>query len=170
MPVNGVALDEAEKQLPSDEELAEMLARADGRKPGKKPKRDPLKPSPRLPEALYYYMFILIEAAILIGVWGFMRMGIEEAMKGPTIESPITDQILFHLKSIGVGLVTVFQNQPWVPAIAAGMALPVFMPATPKSRKRMATIVSTVLVGLFIMLIALQFNEDIANAGSAIGR
>jgi len=30
----------------------------------------------------------------------------------------------------------------------------------------MATVVSTVLVAVFLLLIALQFNEDIANAGA----
>jgi hypothetical protein len=159
-------LSEDQKELPSDDELAEMLSRAEGRKPGKKPKRDPTKPSPRLPEALYYYMFILVEAAILVGVWGFMRMGIDEALKGPALDAPITKQLLFHLKSIGVGLTDVFVHQPWIPLGALVMALPVFMPRTPKSRKRMATIVSTVLVALFVLLIALQFNRDIANAGA----
>lgn len=159
-------MSEDEKLLPSDEELSEMLSRADGRKPGRKPKRDPNKPSPRLPEALYYFLFIQVEAAILIGVWGFMRMGIGEAMRGPSIEAPILDQLAFHLKSIGIGLGHVFAHQPWVPILAAVMALPVFMPTTPKSRKRMATFVSTVLVALFVMLIAFQFNEDIANAGA----
>ena len=49
-----------------------MLSRADGKRTGKKPKRDPKLPSPRFPEALYYYLFILIEASILIGVWGYV--------------------------------------------------------------------------------------------------
>ena len=159
-------MSEDHKELPSDEELAEMLARAEGRKPGKKRKPDPTKPSPRQPEALYDYVFILVEAAILIGVWGFMRMGVEEALKGPTLEAPIMDQILFHLKSIGVGLGDVFTHRPWIPLGACVFAAPVFMPRTPKSRKRMATIVSTALMALFVMLIALQFNDDIANAGA----
>lgn len=155
------------KDLPSDEELADMLAKAEGRKPGKKPKRDPNEPSPRFPEAMYYYFFILVEAVILIGVWGFMRMGINEALKGPSMEAPIGDQLLFHLKSIWVGFADVIVTQPWIPVGCALIVLPVFMPKTPKARKRMATIVSSVLVGVFMLLIALQFSEDIASAGSA---
>ncbi|MCA8915835.1 MAG: hypothetical protein KDB90_10530 [Planctomycetes bacterium] len=154
------------KQLPSDEELAAMLSRADGKRTGKKPKRDPKLPSPRFPEALYYYLFILIEASILIGVWGFMRMGVDEALKGPSIEAPIIDQLVFHLKSIGIGLANVLAHQPWVPLGAAVLCVAVFVPTTPKSRKRMATIVSTVLVIVFVMLIALQFSDDIASAGA----
>lgn len=162
--------DQPEKsELPSDEELAQMISRAEGRKPGRKPKRDPNQPGPRLPEALYYYLFILVESVILIGVWGFMRMGIGEALKGPSMEAPVGDQILFHLKSIWVGFLDVFVEQPWIPAGCALITLPVFMPKTPKSRKRMATVVSTVLVGVFLLLIALQFSEDIANAGSGAG-
>ena len=34
----------------------------------------------------------------------------------------------------------------------------------------MATMIITALVDVFIMFIALQFNEDSVNAGSAIGR
>jgi hypothetical protein len=152
------------KQLPSDEELAEMLSRAEGGK-GKK-KRDPNLPSPRFPEALYYYLFMLIEAAILMGVWGFMRLGVEEAMKGPTIEAPVMDQIVFQIKSIGVGFLNVLKTETWVPVLSAVLTLPVFLPKTPKSRKRMATILSTLLVGLFIALIAMQFSEDMASAAS----
>ena len=143
-----------------------MLSRADGKRTGKKPKRDPMLPSPRFPEAFYYYLFILIEASILIGVWGFMRMGVDEALKGPSIEAPIIDQLVFHLKSIGIGLANVLTHQPWVPLGAAVLCVAVFVPTTPKSRKRMATIVSTVLVIVFVMLIALQFSDDIASAGA----
>lgn len=164
---NSVTDEPQKKDLPSDEELAEMLANVEGRKPGKKPKRDPNEPSARFPEAAYYYMFILAEAAILIGVWGFMRMGVNVALKGPSMEAPMGDQLVFHLKSIWVGFSDVIVSQPWIPIGCAIIVLPVFMPKTPKSRKRMATIVSSVLVGVFMLLIALQFSEDIATAGSA---
>ena len=153
------------KSIPSDDELADMLAKAEGRKHGKKPKRDPNQPGPRFPEAFYYYMFILAEAVILIGVWGFMRMGVNEALKGPSFEAPVTDQLLFHLKSIWVGFADVIVSQPWIPVGCALLVLPVFMPKTPKARKRMATIVSSVLVGVFLLLIALQFSEDINTVG-----
>jgi len=152
------------KQLPSDEELAAMLSRAEG-KGGRKPRRDPKLPTPRFPEALYYYLFILIEAAILMGVWGFMRMGIEETLKGPDLEAPVMEQLTFHIKSIGVGLLNLLISQPWIPLGVLVMALPVFMPTTPAARKRMATLVSTVMVVIFVMLIALQFSDDIASAG-----
>ena len=154
------------KELPSDEELAAMIAKAEGRK---KPKRDPNEPSPRFPEALYYYLFIMVEAVILVGVWGFMRMGINEALKGPSLDAPISDQLLFHLKSIWTGFTDVIASQPWIPVGCALLVLPVFMPKTSRSRKRMATIVSSILVGVFLLLIALQFSEDIANAGSGAG-
>ena len=143
-----------------------MLSRGQGRGKGRKPKRDPTLPSPRLPEALYYYLFILVEAAIVMGVWGFMRLGVEEAMKGPSIEAPITDQVVFHIKSIWVGFLSVLANSPWMAVAAAVLAAPVFMPTTPRSRKRMATILSTLLVCTFMLLIALQFADDMANAGS----
>jgi hypothetical protein len=159
-------VNEQSKELPSDDELAAMLSRASGKSSGKKPRRDPNIPSPRLPEALYYYMFILVEVAILMGVWGFMRMGVEEAIKGPSIEAPFMDQVVFHLKSIGVGFFDVLTGQPWIPLGAAVLATPVFMPTTPKSRKRMATILSSVLMAMFVLLIALQFADDMANAGS----
>jgi hypothetical protein len=159
-------VNEESKQLPSDDELAAMLSRAGTGGRGRKPRRDPTLPSPRLPEALYYYLFILVEVAILMGVWGFMRMGVEEAIKGPSIEAPFMDQLVFHLKSIGVGFVDVLTGQPWIPIGAAVLAAPVFMPTTPKSRKRMATILSSVLMAMFVLLIALQFADDMASAGS----
>ena len=164
--LNGVALTEDDtKQLPTDEELAAMLSRAEG-KDGKKPRRDPNQPSPRFPEAAYYYLFIMVEAAILIGVWGFMRMGIDEALRGPSLEAPIIDQVLFHLKSIFVGLAEVITTQAWIPAGALVLCAAVFIPTTPKSRKRMASIVSTVLVLVFVLLIGLQFSNDITSAGA----
>lgn len=145
-----------------------MLSRAEG-KGGRKPKRDPNAPSPRFPEALYFYMFILVEAAILMGVWGFMRMGIAETLKGPDLEAPVTDQLTFHIKSIGVGLLNLLTSQPWIPLGVLVLALPVFMPTTSAARKRMATLVSTVMVVIFVLLIALQFSDDLSNAG-AMGR
>lgn len=142
-----------------------MLDRVDGKR-GRKQKRDPKLPSPRFPEALYYYLFIMVEAAILMGVWGFMRMGIEETLKGPGMDAPVLDQLKFHIESIGVGLGNLFASQPWIPLGVMLLALPVFMPATPASRKRMATIISTVMVALFVLLIGLQFSDDIASAGA----
>jgi hypothetical protein len=161
------SVSEGSKELPSDDELAAMLARATGKSSGKKQRPDPNLPSPRLPEALYYYLFILVEVAILMGVWGFMRMGVEEAMKGPSLEAPFTDQIVFHIKSIGVGFLDVLTGQPWIPLGALVIAAPVFMPNTPKSRKRMATVLSTILMAAFVLLIALQFADDMASAGTA---
>ena len=108
-----------------------------------------------------------ITAAILMGVWGFMRLGVEEAMKGPTFEAPLMQQLEFHLKSIGSGFLSVLTGQPWIPVLAAVIAAPVFMPGTPKSRKRMATVLSTLLVCVFVVLIALQFIDDMSGAGAA---
>lgn len=157
------------KDLPSDDELQEMLDKAEGGRKGKRNKPDPTKPSRRLPEALYYYLFILVEIVILIGVWGFMNMGTDEALKGPGFEEPITEQFWFHLKSIFVGFGDVLVGRPWLVPAVTGMALAVFVPRTPRARKRMASVVSTVIVGVFILLIALQFNEDLKNAGSMAG-
>jgi hypothetical protein len=131
-----------------------------------KPKPDPRLPSPRMPEALYYYMFMAVEAFIVIGVWGFMRMGIEVALKGPDFEAPVLEQITWHLKSIWIGFADVCLTLPWVPACAFVAAAAVFVPGNKRSRKRMATIVSSVLVATFLGLIAMQFSEDIARAGA----
>lgn len=61
----------------SDEQIAKMLQ---GDKPAKPAKPDPDAPSARLPEALYYYILTVLEAAILIGIWGYMLRGAKAAL------------------------------------------------------------------------------------------
>lgn len=147
-----------EKRAPSDEEIAALLAQA---KPGRK-KRDLNAPSPRLPEALYYYLFILVESVIVMGVWGFMRRGPEAVMKGPGLDAPVSGQIKFHLWSILDGVGGLFSAQPWIPLGVILLSGVVFVPVTPRQRKRTASLVSTIIVVIFVLLIALQFSEDMA--------
>lgn len=149
------------KELPSDDELAAMIGR------GKRRKRNPDKPSPRFPEALYYYLFILVEALVLIGVWGFMGMGFDAAVSGPGLDAPVVAQFLFHLESLGRGILDVFLGRPWVVAAVMLASAAVFVPATPRKRKRMATMVSIAIVALFVILIALQFSEDMNRIGQS---
>jgi hypothetical protein len=40
----------------------------------------------------------------------------------------------------------------------------VFAPRTPRARKRMATLISTIVVAVFFLLIALQFSQDMTSA------
>lgn len=142
----------------SDEEIAAMIS---GGKPGRK-KADPDQPGPRLPEALYYYLFILLEAAMLMGVWGFMRRGAAEVMKGPPLEAPVLDQVVFHLNAMFTGVNGLFAAMPWVPAGVMLLSGAVFVPTTPRKRRRISTLLSTVLVCVFVLLIALQFSEDMS--------
>ncbi len=154
-------------KAPSDEELGAMLDQASGRK--RKKKRDDTLPSPRLPEALYYYLFMLIEAAIVLGVWGFMKRGPREVLRGPTVDDPIGEQLGFHLASIWHGLGDVLTVYWYIPlAIALGSGA-VFVPRTPRGRKRMATLVSSLVVGVVILMIAMQFSDDMASASTYSG-
>lgn len=145
------------KSEPSDEAIAALLDSGSKRK-----KPDPDAPSPRLPEALYYYLFILVEALLVMGVWGFMRRGPLAVMKGPSLDAPVSEQVLFHLKSIVGGVGDLFASQPWLPLGVLLLAGVVFVPATPRKRRRMASLVSTVIVAVFVLLIALQFSQDMA--------
>ncbi|MDC1141949.1 hypothetical protein OAU50_02560 [Planctomycetota bacterium] len=148
------------QDLPSDDELAEMIS--GGKK--RKLKPDPDTPSPRLPEALFYFLFVLLECAMLIGVWGFMVQDPSDIAYGPNMEAPIFEQLSFHLSSMWHGLTIVITDKLWVPLICTGIGALVFQPDTPRKRKRMATIVSTIIVVVFVMLIAVQFKENMANA------
>lgn len=152
------------QKLPSDEELAELIS-GDGKPKGKRKKKpDPDVPSPRLPEAIYFYMFVLGESAMLIGIWGFMSLGPELTAQGPDIEAPVFSQLTHHLGSMWHGLVITVSERFWVPLICAAIGALVFYPDTPRKRKRAATLISTAIVVVFITLIALQFKEDMANA------
>lgn len=150
---------------PSDEEIAAMLEQAT---PGKKKKRDDTKPGPRLPEALYYYLFMLLEGVIVMGVWGFMKRDPREVLQGPTIEDPIMDQVEFHFLSMLRGFGDVVVNQPWLPVIVAMVGLGVFVPVTPRNRKKAATLLSSLVVAVFILLIAIQFSEDMARVSQGL--
>lgn len=165
MPETTTSPDVPHKKVPSDDEIAAMLAAAT---PGKKKARDMNAPSPRMPEALYYYLFIMVEAVLVMGVWGFMRRGPEAVMKGPSLDAPVSEQIGFHLMSIVRGVGDLALSQPWVPAGVLLLAGAVFVPTTPRQRKRMASLVSTVIVVIFVLLIAMQFSDDMsALSGSA---
>jgi len=152
------------KKAPSDDEIAAMLAAAT---PGKKARRDMNAPGPRLPEAIYFYMFILVEAVLVMGVWGFMRRGPEAVMKGPSLDAPVGAQLKFHLMSILNGVGDLFTGQPWIPLGVLLLAGAVFVPTTPRQRKRIASLISTIIVVVFVLLIALQFSQDMSALSGA---
>ncbi len=135
----------------------------------KRARRDPNLPSPRLPEGLYYYLFILVEATMVMGVWGFMRRGPEAVMKGPGLDAPLVRQLAFHLRSMLDGVWSLALSQPWIPLGVLVLAAGVFLPVTSGKRKRMATVISTLIVAVFVILIALQFSADMSMASSAVG-
>lgn len=141
----------------------------DASTPGRKKNRDLDAPSPRLPEGLYYYMFIIVESALVMGVWGFMRRGAIAVMKGPGLDAPFTEQIKFHLLSIVGGVGDLAVDKPWMPLGLMLLAAGVFLPVTPRQRKRMASLISTVVVVVFILLIALQFADDMSAAAGSAG-
>lgn len=145
---------------PGDDEIAALIAQAERGK-GSKHKPDPDQPGPRLPEALYFYLFILAEIALMLGVWGFMQRGTDAVLAGPGLDAPVAQQVRFHLWSIGSGLVEAASTQPWIPAGLALLAGVVFVPRTPRARKRTASLVSGIMVALLIVLIALQFSADL---------
>ena len=145
-------------EAPSDDEIAAMLS---GGKPRKK--RNDTEPSPRLPEAVYYYLFILAESAIVLGLWGFMSRGSEGVLHGPTLDSPILEQVVFYLKSLWGGFVQVLTERWWVPlGLAIGSAA-VFVPRTPRDRKRLTTLICGIIVTVFVVLIALPFADDMGS-------
>ena len=151
---------EPAKPVPGDDEIAAIIADAERGKGGKR-KPDPDLPGPRLPEALYYYLFILAEIALMLGVWGFMQRGTDAVLQGPGLEAPLLEQIRFHLWSIGSGLSEVLAGQPWVPAGLAALAGVVFVPRTPRARRRTSSLISGIMVALLIVLIAMQFSADL---------
>lgn len=146
----------------TDDEIAAMLQPAKGKR---KQKSDPDATSPRMPEALYYFLFVLLESAIVIGVWGFMRQGPEAALKAPDSDQPITTRLAHDMWSMVDGLWSVLLAMPWIPLGVVAAAAAVFVPKTGRARKRMATWVSASIVIVFLTLIALQFSEDMARLG-----
>ena len=146
------------KAPPGDDEIAAILERSRSRKPA----RDPTAPSPRMPEALYFYIFILVEAVLLMGVWGFMRID-ADAVMGPGLDNPDVGQwISFNLRSMLDGVAELIVSMPWVPALVMLAALVVFLPATPKQRRRAASLISMLIVAVFVLMIAVQFSEDMS--------
>lgn len=150
-------------ELPTDDEIALAIASAEGRDPTKtKPKDD--EPSRRLPEALWFYLMMLFEAVILAGVWGFMLRGPNEVIKhGPTLESPIMEQVQYHLLSIWYGFVDQITERPWILIGVAVASMLVFVPGTSRGRKRVARLLSGAIAALFAALIALQFQQDLTS-------
>lgn len=147
-----------ERKSPSDEEIAAMLNEGKPRK-----KRPDTEPTPRIPEALYYYLFILAESAIVLGLWGFMTRGSEGVMHGPTLESPILEQAVFYLKSLWTGFVRVLAEHWWIPLGLAAASTAVFVPRTPRDRKRLTTLMCGIIVTAFLVLIAVQFADEMGS-------
>lgn len=150
----------------SDEQIAEMLG-------GKtrKPKIDPDAPSPRLPEALYYYLLTLVEAAILLGIWGYMLRGPKGLTKIPPETAPALDLVWWHIRfgivSTLEGLGDQFRDRPWIPVGIALGALAVFVPRTPKTRKRVVYLVSGVIVASLAVLLVVQFTSEFGMTGNS---
>ncbi len=114
-----MAEDKPEIAKLSDEQIAQML---NGEK--RKAKPDPDAPGKRLPEALYYYILTVLEAAILVGIWGYMLRGTKGLMKAPPETAPALDQFWWHVKfgitSTLEGLGDQAIDRPW---LLAGVAL-----------------------------------------------
>ena len=149
----------------SDEQIAEML-HAD------KPKKaDPDAAGPRMPEALYYYILTVAEAAILIGIWGYMLRGAKSALaKAPPETAPFMDQAWFHIKfgitSTLQGLGDQAVDRPWLLAGVVLGATAIFVPRTPRGRKRVVYLVSGIIVTSLAVLLVFQFMQDFGTASS----
>lgn len=157
--------DKPETAKLSDEQIAEML-RAD------KPKKaDPDAAGPRMPEALYYYILTVAEAAILIGIWGYMLRGAKSALaKAPPETAPFMDQVWFHIKfgitSTLQGLSDQAVDRPWLLAGVVLGAAAIFVPRTPRGRKRVVYLVSGIIVTSLAVLLVFQFMQDFGTASS----
>jgi len=153
--------DKAQVKNLSDEQISAMLK-------GDKPrKRDPDAPSPRMPEALYFYALVLFQAAVLQGVWGYMLRGIKEVVtRGPREDATFWEHARFNLVSTFEGLGDQVIARPWLSIGIAFGACAIFVPRTERGRKRMATLVTGLIVACFASLIALQFMADLGTASS----
>jgi hypothetical protein len=150
----------ANSELPDDQELARIIRDAEGRKGKERP--DPTKPAPRLPEAIWYSLFIMAESLILMGVWAFMLRGPQEVLKGPGLDAPFLSQVQYHAMSVVHGMGDAVTRFPLLLAVLLLASLSVFLPPTPRARKRLATLISTLIVIAFMLLIGLQFTRDMA--------
>ena len=140
------------EKLPSDDEIAEMLATATPKKRGKK--TDDTQPTPRLPEAAYYFLFLMLETAIFMGVWGDMSRD-----TGGTLEI----ELLGLVGSLWDGLLLQVTERWWMAAVIAFVSAAVFLPRTPLGRRRIARLVGGIIAAAFAVLIALQFKQDMAS-------
>lgn len=158
-----MAEDKPEIAKLSDEQIAQML---NGEK--RKAKPDPDAPGKRLPEALYYYILTLLEAAILVGIWGYMLRGTKGLMKAPPETAPALDQFWWHVKfgitSTLEGLGDQAIDRPWLLAGVALGALAIFVPKTPRMRKRVVYLVSGVIVTSLAVLLVVQFTAEFGMA------
>lgn len=149
----------------SDEQIAKMLQ-------GDKPtKPDPDAPSARLPEALYYYILTVLEAAILIGIWGYMLRGAKAALaKTPPETDPVLEQVWWHVKfavvSTSQGLGDQMLARPWLLGGVMLGALAIFVPRTARSRKRVVYLVSGIIVTSLAVLLVVQFTADFGLSNS----
>ncbi|CAG0977196.1 hypothetical protein PLCT2_01697 [Planctomycetaceae bacterium] len=149
----------------SDEQIDRMLK---GDRPAKP---DPDAPSARLPEALYYYILTVLEAAILIGIWGYMLRGAKAAVaKAPPESAPAFDQIWWHVK---FGVVSTLQglsdqmiDRPWLLAGVMLGALAIFVPRTQRTRKRVVYLVSGIIVTSLAVLLVVQFTTEFGLANN----
>jgi hypothetical protein len=108
---------------------------------------------------------MMVETAIMLGVWGAMQAGPAEIMEGPSLDAPLSELILFNLQSAWKGLIAVLTEQWWVPFIIAVVSAIVFLPTTPRKRKRTASLVSAFVVAFFFLLIAIRFADDLSRVG-----
>jgi hypothetical protein len=149
----------------SDERIAELLSGRKAPVSRRDQRREKaLRPSPRLPEALWYYLFILGETAIFLGVWGQLRGGDARPGGAPAFEAPVLEQLRHHLIALGQGLTSVLADLPWVPLLIAAMAAAVFLPGTSRSRRRVATILSSAVALVFVLLIVMGFMDQLSDA------
>ncbi|MCC6572665.1 MAG: hypothetical protein IT462_02640 [Planctomycetes bacterium] len=143
----------------TDEQIAALL-KPDTAKPGKK-KRDDKAPSARFPEALYMYLFTVFAGLVLLGIWGYMLRGVEEVMsRGPRQNSPLTEHLLFNLRSTWEGFLDQLKQRPYIPIGIVLGCLALFVPQTTHGRKRMMQLLSALIVAAFAALIAMQFTSE----------
>lgn len=143
----------------TDEQIAALLNEGGGS--GKRKKRDDRLPSPRLPEALYMYLFTVFAGLLLMGVWGYMVRGVDEVMsRGPRQNAPWTDHLMFNLRSTWEGFSDQAVQRPYIVAGIILGCLAVFVPRSSRGRKRMMQLLCALIVAAFGALITLQFTAD----------
>ncbi len=155
-----LAMPEDQAKPLSDDQIAALLKDGVGDKP-RRAKRDEKAPSPRFPEALYMYVFIVLAGLVLLGIWGYMQRGVEEVLtRGPRQNASWSDHLLFNLRSTWEGLIDQLKQRPYVPIGIVVGCVAVFIPRTTQGRKRMMRLLSALIVAAFGALIVLQFSAD----------